>query len=172
MTCRYSNTNWLDVLYMSVRRTKGGVADAARFLTERRGKSIHPESLRAKLKGDDDAISVEMAELLSEWMEEKEGGAEYANDWIQALAGSRNMAIDNVPAAPANGWPCEITALQSKVMNVAALAGKVAGTTAASLEDGDLSAAEVDALVEDLRDLRTMAHRAERNAVRTQKAKK
>ncbi len=30
MTCRTSALNWLDVLYNSVRKTPGGVADAAR----------------------------------------------------------------------------------------------------------------------------------------------
>lgn len=28
MTCRYDSTEWLDVLYTSVRNTPGGVADA------------------------------------------------------------------------------------------------------------------------------------------------
>src|SRR5690606_39439613 len=105
MTCAYTNTDWLDVLYTGVRRTAGGVADAARFLTERRGKSIHKESLRAKLRGENgDSLSVEMALLLSEWMEEKAGGAEYARDWLQALCASEGLHVDAVPPAPAGGW--------------------------------------------------------------------
>ena len=41
MTCRTSALNWLDVLYNSVRKTPGGVVDAAAFLADRRGKSMH-----------------------------------------------------------------------------------------------------------------------------------
>jgi len=50
MPCRTSALNWLDVLYNSVRKTPGGVVDAAAFLADRRGKSMHPETLRAKLR--------------------------------------------------------------------------------------------------------------------------
>lgn len=167
MTCRYTNTDWLDVLYNCVRKTPGGVVDAARFLTDRRGKSIHPESLRAKLKrSEGDAISVEMAGLLSEWMEEKAGGAEYAHDWFLAFAAEFGLAVDSVPPAPAGGWKCEISALQSKAMQIGALAGSVLGAAAESMADGKIDQGEADQITEALRDLRTMSHRMERNVVR------
>ncbi len=51
MTCRTSSLNWLDNLYNSVRETPGGVEAAAAYLAQRRGKSMHPETLRAKLRG-------------------------------------------------------------------------------------------------------------------------
>lgn len=54
MTCRYSETEWLDVLYTSVRKTPGGVAAAAAFLTQRRGRNITVESLRLRLNGNGD----------------------------------------------------------------------------------------------------------------------
>ncbi|AWH49944.1 hypothetical protein C1925_12705 [Stenotrophomonas sp. SAU14A_NAIMI4_5] len=80
--------NWLDVLYNSVRKTPGGVADAAAYLPDRRGKSMHPETLRAKLRGlEGESLTIEHAELLTEWMQEKAGGGEYALEWMQALAG-------------------------------------------------------------------------------------
>lgn len=166
MTCKYSNTDWLDVLYNSVRRTPGSVMDAARFLAERRGKSIHPESLRAKLRSHDDSISVEMALMLTEWMDEKAGGSEYSKDWMQAMAVEQGLAVDVIPPAPAGGWPDEVAALQSKVMQIAALAGKIAGTTAESLIDGRIDQSEKDALADLFRDARTMLHRAERNLYR------
>lgn len=98
MTCKYSNTDWLDVLYNSVRKTPGGVVDAALFLTERRGRGIHPESLRAKLRAvNGDEISISMAEMLSEWMEEKAGGAEYAWDWLLVMNAQRGIHVDLVP---------------------------------------------------------------------------
>ncbi|NYT36646.1 hypothetical protein ERD78_07170 [Allopusillimonas soli] len=70
MTCLYTNTDWRDVLYNCVRRTKGGVNAAAIFLSQRRGIAIHPESLRRKLRGlIGESMDVEMARLLAEWME-------------------------------------------------------------------------------------------------------
>ncbi|OZI57645.1 hypothetical protein [Bordetella genomosp. 4] len=167
MTCRYTNTDWLDVLYNCVRKTSGGVVDAARFLTDRRGKSIHPESLRSKLKrSEGDAISVEMAGLLSEWMEEKAGGAEYAHDWFLAFAAEHGLAVDAVPPAPPGGWKCELSALQAKAMQIGALSGSVLGVAADSVADGEIDQAEADHMIEALRDLRTMGHRMERNILR------
>jgi hypothetical protein len=41
------------------------------FLTVRRGRSIHTETLRARLRGvDGEWINLEMLELLTEWMQE------------------------------------------------------------------------------------------------------
>lgn len=164
MTCRYTSTDWLDVLYNCVRKTPGGVADAARFLKERRGKSIHPESLRAKLKrSEGEAISVEMSGLLSEWMEEKAGGAEYAHDWFLAFAAQHGLAVDSIPSAPLGGWKCELSALQAKAMQIGALSGSVLGVAAESVQDGQIDQEEADRMVDALRDLRTVAHRMERN---------
>lgn len=168
MTCRYSNTDWQDVLYNSVRRTQGGVVDAARYLTERRGRSIHPESLRAKLRGvNGDEITLPMADLLTEWMEEKAGGAEYARDWIQAHAVQQGLAVDVIPPAPPGGWKDEVTALQAKVMQIAAMAGQIAGTTAETVADNQVDPDEKSRLATLFRDTRTLLHRAERNLYRT-----
>ncbi|MCG7328035.1 hypothetical protein [Achromobacter sp. ACRQX] len=168
MTCRYTNTDWLDVLYNCVRKTPGGVADAARFLTERRGKSIHPESLRAKLKrSEGDAISVEMADLLSEWMEEKAGGSAYARDWVEAHSvGRHGLAVIDVPPAPEGGWPDELKAIQEKVMRVSALTGKIASSTIDALSDGSLCQQEKDELYTLFMDLAVMGFRGARNVSR------
>lgn len=73
MTRRYSNSEWLDVLYTSVRNTPGGVAAAAAFLTNRRGRSIATEALRLRLNGQgENRLSMEMFELLLEWMQEQD----------------------------------------------------------------------------------------------------
>ncbi|TKC83850.1 hypothetical protein FAZ69_22720 [Trinickia terrae] len=86
MTCRYNSTEWLDVLYTSVRNTPGGVADAANYLTVRRDKQITPESLRLRLRGvGDSRLSMEMFELLIEWMQEKIDSESYALDALHAL---------------------------------------------------------------------------------------
>lgn len=162
MTCRYSNTDWLDVLYNSVRRTSGGVVDAARFLTERRGRGIHAESLRAKLralKGEE--ISLSMADLLTEWMEEKEGGRAYARDWMLAHAAQNGLAADVVPDDDAPPLDL-IKAIQTKAMQIGALSGGVLGTTAESIADEVVTAEERDTAVASLRELRAIAHRLER----------
>lgn len=167
MTCRYSNTDWLDVLYNSVRRTPGSVTDAARFLTDRRGKSIHPESLRAKLRGvNGDEISVSMAEMLSEWMEEKAGGAEYAWDWLLTMNAQRGIQVDHVPPAPTGGWANEVAALKEKCLLLATKFGKIAGLTTEAGEDGKITEEEAGPLLSLIRATRVILHRMERNVLR------
>ena len=166
MTCRYSNTDWLDVLYNSVRRTPGGVVDAARFLTERRGRSIHAESLRAKLRGvNGDEISLSMADLLTEWMEEKAEGREYARDWMLAHAAQNGLAADVVPDDDITPEDL-IKSIQAKAMQVGALSGGVLGATVESIADSVVSKDECDRAVAILRELRASAHILERGFVR------
>lgn len=71
MTCGTSPLSWLDTLYNAVRETPGGVRAAAAYLAQRRGKSMHPETLRAKLRGlEGESVTIEIAELLTEWTQE------------------------------------------------------------------------------------------------------
>lgn len=170
MTYRYSNTDWRDVLYNCVRKTAGGVNAAAAFLTERRGITIHPERLRKKLRGlENESMDVEMARLLSEWMDEQEGGVEYARDWMQALCASEGLHVDSVPPAPAGGWKNEAAALQAKFLDISMSIGQIAGVTAETIADGEISQTEADRLVPLLRDARVILHRMERNALRAAK---
>ncbi len=167
MTCKYSNTDWLDVLYNSVRKTPGGVVEAARFLTERRGRSIHPESLRAKLRGaNGDEISISMAEMLGEWMEEKVGGAEYAWDWLLVMNAQRGIHVDYVPPAPVGGWEDECKALQEKFLLISEKWGQIAAATSATVQDNAIEQKEADQLVPLFRDTRVLLHRSERNVLR------
>ncbi|VBL41232.1 Uncharacterised protein [Burkholderia pseudomallei] len=97
MTCRYDSTEWLDVLYTSVRNTPGGVADAANHLTNRRGKGITPESLRLRLRGvGDSRLSMEMFELLIEWMQEKSEAEAHALDALHALNARFGLVAERV----------------------------------------------------------------------------
>ncbi|KAB2900380.1 MAG: hypothetical protein F9K35_07015, partial [Burkholderiaceae bacterium] len=87
MTCRYSDTDWRDVLYNAVRAAPDGVTGAARFLTERRGRSIHPETLRARLRGvDGESPSMDMVVLLTEWLQDLRRPDALA--WLHALNAS------------------------------------------------------------------------------------
>jgi len=165
MTYHYTNTDWRDVLYNCVRRTAGGVAAAASFLTQRRGITIHPESLRRKLRGlNAEAMDVEMARMLSEWMDE--AGADYSRDWVQALCAQEGLHVDSVPPAPTGGWKNEAAALQAKFLDISMAIGQIAGVTAETIADGVISKAEADRLVPLLRDARVILHRMERNALR------
>jgi len=170
MTCRYTNTDWRDVLYNCVRKTPGGINAAAAFLTERRETTIHPERLRKKLRGaEGESMDVEMARMLSEWMDEQDGGSAYARDWMQALCASEGLHVDSVPPAPAGGWKCEAAALQSKFLDISMLIGQIAGVTSEAVADGTINQAEADKLVPLLRDARVILHRMERNALRAAK---
>lgn len=167
MTCRTSSLNWLDVLYNSVRKTPGGVADAAAYLADRRGKSMHPETLRAKLRGlEGESLTIEHAELLTEWMQEKAGGCEYALEWMQTLAGQFGMAVDAVPPPPEGGWSDEIGAIQTKLLEITSRVGRLSGTAVEAMSDHRIDSDEAELMVSEVRALRTMAHRLERNVAR------
>lgn len=141
MTCRYSLTEWTDVLYVSVRKTPGGVADAAAFLTHRRGRSIHTESLRAKLRGlEGESISVEMAELLTEWMEEK--AQPHAYDWLHAL----NSRFNLVSTARVEAG--ESSCIQSTLIDKTVAFGAMAKEVADALGDGVITALEAGRIEE------------------------
>ncbi|MDE1007535.1 MAG: hypothetical protein OSB38_17860 [Paraburkholderia fungorum] len=143
MTCRYSGTDWLDVLYTSVRNTPGGVADAAAFLTNRRGKSIGTESLRLRLRGEgENRLSMEMFELLIEWMEEKR--QPHFVDPILALNerfGLRATLADDVDT------PGSVDGVALDALELTRQTGVVAGEVREAIADGKITAPEADAIV-------------------------
>lgn len=167
MTCQRFELHWRDALYAAVSDTPGGVADAALYLSKRRGKSITRESLRKKLRGfEGESLSMEMAELLTEWMQERAGTQAFATSWIQSLGSQFGLAMDHVSAAPDGGWACELQAMRDKVLSIGQHAGNVAGTTLGALVDGRVTLDEANALTSELRELRSMAHRLESNVRR------
>ncbi|WP_322105866.1 phage regulatory CII family protein [Paraburkholderia sp. J41] len=144
MTCRYSEAEWLDVLYTSVRNTQGGVADAAAFLTNRRGRNIGTESLRLRLRGQgENRLSMEMFELLTEWMEEKR--VPHYRDALIAL--NERFGLNATPAdATSPGNTTNEIALQT--LDLARHTGIVAEQVQAALEDGVVTnqeAADIEA---------------------------
>ncbi len=147
MTCRYEKTDWRDVLYTSVRNTVGGVADAAQFLQNRRGRTMHKETLRAKLRGlEGESVSVEIADLLTEWMEEK--NREDATDWIKALASGHGLVSVEVDGADDEAEPeTEIFGLCTKSMELTALWGKLSALLIDAIKDEVISATASDQIV-------------------------
>lgn len=162
MTCRTHSMSWLDVLYNDVRRTPGGLVDAATFLATRRGKSLHTETLRCKLAGrEGESVTLELAELLTEWMQEKAGGSAYAHDWLRALCAQHGLQADVVPALEPMDIHAQVGRISTAVLRLTALAGQVSGATADALSDGRLSAAEASDLVAAARDVRALAMQVE-----------
>lgn len=143
MTCRYSGTEWLDVLYTSVRNTPGGVADAAAFLTNRRGRSIGTESLRLRLRGEgENRLSMEMFELLIEWMEERR--QPHYRDALIAL--NERFGLNAAPAeSDAAGDDVSDVALQT--LELAQHTGLVADEVREALGDKRISQQEADDIV-------------------------
>jgi hypothetical protein len=146
MTCRYSGAEWRDVLYTSVMEA-GGVKAAAEFLTNRREKFIHPEDLRNRLrhtKGE--AISLEMAELLTEWMQEQVKGEAIALNWLHALNGRFSLA-----AAPIDHEATEsgaaIASMLDTQLALTIQGGVLCQEIRSATKDGRITPAEADAIV-------------------------
>ncbi|CAB3688260.1 hypothetical protein LMG24238_02977 [Paraburkholderia sediminicola] len=143
MTCRYSGTDWLDVLYTSVRNTPGGVADAAAFLTNRRGKSIGTESLRLRLRGEgENRLSMEMFELLIEWMEEKR--QPHFVDAIHALNERFGLRATTAEDVDALGG---VDRVALDALELTRQTGVVAGEVREAISDGKITGQEADAIV-------------------------
>ncbi|MDY0978954.1 hypothetical protein [Stenotrophomonas sp. CFBP8994] len=142
----------------------GSVNAAAAYLTKRRGVSIKGESLRKKLRGlEGESLSMEMMEMLTDWMVEQAAGTPVATDWILSLAAQFNLAIDHVPAAPDGGWPNEIDAIKDKLLHVSKFCGQLSAVALDVLQDNRVTLEEADRMLDALQAVRTMCHRMERN---------
>ena len=149
MTCRYSGTEWLDVLYTSVRNTPGGVADAANFLTLRRGKGIATESLRLRLRGEgENRLSMEMFELLIEWMQEKKESAPFALDPLHALNERFGLIAErSVDAAEhATDDHHDVESLTRATLHLQAHVGEVASEVVRAVADRRIDINEAEQL--------------------------
>ncbi|MGF7130506.1 hypothetical protein P3T40_001981 [Paraburkholderia sp. EB58] len=143
MTCRYSGTDWLDVLYTSVRNTPGGVADAAAFLTNRRGKSIGTESLRLRLRGEgENRLSMEMFELLLEWMEEKR-----QPQYVDALHALNERFGLRATAADVDDVQSSVDRVALDALELTRQTGVMAGEVRDAIADGEITGLEADAIV-------------------------
>lgn len=165
MTYRYTNTHWRDALYNAVRATDGGVIAAAEFLTTRRDRAMHHQSLRRKLSGGD-TLDVELVLLLVEYVRIDAKARPQANTWLLSLAAQEGLHVDDVPPAPEGGWACECKALQDKFLDISSKLGKIAAVTAETTADGQIEQHEADQLVPLFRAARVILHRMERNVMR------
>ncbi|WP_339139074.1 hypothetical protein [Kerstersia gyiorum] len=146
---------------------------AAAFLTERRGRSIHPESLRAKLRGvEGDSIPVDMAELLTEWLQDM--GRADAFAWLHAFNNRFGMAAERIEAAPDGGWADEALAVRDKLLKLAAQGGILTTVGIEATADGVICDKDADAIeahaMEEIRLLFRLARNARRAAQKSRGA--
>ncbi len=165
MTYMRTDLHWRDALYNAVTQVPGGIRAAAAFLTERRGRSISGESLRKKLRGlEGESVSVEIAEMLTEWMEEQVTSKALATTWIQSLGAQFGLAMDFVPDGDSVSAD-EIAVLQTALLHISHNAGALSGLGIEAIADGEISRSEADALIRATRNARTMLHRFERSVM-------
>lgn len=164
MTCLRSDIYWRDAAYNAVSRMPGSVNAAAAYLTKRRGAPIKGESLRKKLRGlEGESLSMEMMEMLTEWMVEQAAGTSVATDWILSLAAQFHLTIDHVPATPEGGWSNELDAIKEKLLHVSKFSGQLCAIALDALEDNRVTLEEADRMLDALQAVRSMCHRIERN---------
>ncbi|MGV3679689.1 MAG: phage regulatory CII family protein [Acidovorax sp.] len=133
------------MLYNSVRAAPGGVVDAAKFLTERRGRSIHAETLRQRLRGvDGDSISMEMAELLTEWMQDLQRPD--ALDWLHAFNGRFGLAAAVIGVGQMQSQADAVRGLRDRLLQITVKGGKLTELALAATSDNEVDGKEADAL--------------------------
>ncbi|RSF08826.1 hypothetical protein [Achromobacter aegrifaciens] len=165
MTNRYTQIDPHDALYISVTKTPGGVEELAAFLTNRRGISIHFETLRQKMtrkKGQ--SMSLDLFELSTEWMMEKQDGERHARDWLMALNVRHGVAASILPPAPHH--PDEVGAVRTKVMEMSSLNGRLAAVAIEAVSDGDISDDDASDIMVECDKIIEKAQRLKRNVVR------
>lgn len=167
MTCRRSDLYWRDALHNAVARAPGGLQDAAAHISKRRGKSISAETLRKKLRGvDGESISMEMAEILTDYMQQFVATQESATDWVCSLAGQYDLMVDYVPPPPEGGWPDLLASIQAKLLELHKLTGALAGAGIDAMADRHLSVPEADLFQDLSREVRKLCYLLERDACR------
>ena len=166
MTCHLSPVDWRDVFYNTVRKAPGGVVAAAQFLTQRRGRSIHPETLRARLRGiDGEWINLEMLELLTEWLQEVR--EPLALQWLSTLNIQFGLVAMDLPPPPAGGWPCEMTAIREKLLQASVKKGLLTQVLTMATADNRMTAAEAEGADAQIMDLVVLLLRLRRNVRRS-----
>lgn len=166
MTCRLSPTDWRDVLYNSVRQANGGLKAAAAHLETRRGVTMHPEYLRTLLRGlDGKCISVEVLELLTEWLQEIREPSALA--WVPALNMKYGLVSMELPPPPAGGWSCEITAIKEKLLQASVKKGVLTHILTLATADHHMTVGEAEEADAQIMDLVMLLLRLRRNVRRS-----
>lgn len=165
MTKSYTQIDPHDALYVGVTKTPGGVEELAAFLTNRRGVSIHPETLRQKMrrvKGQ--SMSLDLFELATEWMMEKAEGVDHARGWLMALNARYGVAASILPPAPHHDD--EVEAVRTKVLEMSSLNGRLSAVAVEAVADGDICEDDASHIMIECDRIIEKAQRLKRNVVR------
>ncbi|AZW31518.1 phage regulatory CII family protein [Bordetella bronchiseptica] len=149
MTKHYAETQWRGALYNALRAAPDGVAGFCSWAAEFRERKIASKTLYKRLDGSDPAerMTIEDAELITEYLLRHCTTRSRARTWIVALAAQHDLAAIELDAPPsAGGWPCEITAIMEKGFTLSEQGGVLSGMLAGALRDRQISAHEAEGI--------------------------
>ncbi|WP_454674857.1 hypothetical protein [Achromobacter pestifer] len=154
MTKHYAETQWRGSLYNALRAAPDGVAGFCAWAAEFRDRRIAPKTLYKRLDGSDPAerMTIEDAELITEYLLRHCTTRERARSWIVALAANHDLAVVELDVPPpVAGWPCEIAAIMEKGFTLSEQGGVLSGMLAGALRDRKITVGEAA-------DIRCQAH--------------
>lgn len=124
---------------------------------------MHAETLRAKLRGvEGESISVEIADMLTEWMQEK--NQSHATAWIEAFASDHAMVA--IPIEVSNHGHSHLTAIMERSLDIDAHGGKLSDLLLKALRDRRISKAEADQIAAQIDQEMRLLAKMRRNVLR------
>ncbi len=165
MTKRARSLYWREELYNTVCDAKGGIRDAAAYLTEQRGTSIHMESLRRKLTGGEQ-LDLDACFVLADHLQGLTHSSHRALDWFMVAALQRGLHFIEMPPEPEGGFEDEYGAILQKITLGMEEFGKLCGLTNQAVADRHLSDDEIAQIVAQADLISTLFQRLIRNVTR------
>ena len=147
MTKRHSNMNWRGAIYNALRKAPEGIQGFCNWATAFRDRTIAPKTLYKRLDGADarERMTIEDAELITEYLMRQDGSRDHARDWIFALGARFDLAVIPLDPGPAGGaWPDEINAILEKALTLGQQHGEMSGLLMEALRDREISVREAD----------------------------
>src|SRR5690606_21189426 len=118
-----------------------------------------------KLRGlEGESVSMEMAELLTEWMQDMRRPD--AKEWIHAFNARFGLAAEEVEATATIAQGCEVSSMRDKLLKLAAEGGVLTSLGLDAMSDGEICDQDADAIeAQAMREVRLL-FRLARNARR------
>jgi len=151
MTKRHSSGHWRGALYNALRRASDGVQGFCVWAAGNRDRKIAAKTLYKRLDGTapNERMSIEDAELITEYLLRDRAADEYALDWLKALCARFGLVAIELDAPPTGGrWPCEITAIVQKGFELTQQGGLISGALARAIQDRRIAPREADEIAE------------------------
>lgn len=126
---------------------------------------MHAETLRAKLRGvEGESVSVEIADMLTEWMQEK--NQPHATAWIEALASDHALVAIPVEAGIGNQAQNHLVHLLEKSLDIDAQGGRLSSMLLDSLRDRAIAKGEADQIAAQIDQEMRLLAKLRRNIMR------